>query len=954
MEEVAQGGTVEILEYLHHKLDAHFRHLCEQRQGMSPASPVFALEHGLGRTDLDLLMRAVRDAVRQGFGARPRQWWLPFVVYAAEVGYDYEGNEYWHSFEAATPSWGVYGDRQYIKRWFMQFTSQYGGAVPTGAWAEMFRIICWPITHAVLPPYLQRQLAQLLFEYRTGLTSALLNDPQALGTRLASRSAGYTDRFRIFCQNTSLLGQVAAALLLGDDDDSPYLLGTTLHRLLEGLSSERQSRAWLRDAKRSASQVRSSGFRPPGGRTRLRERAERLPSPTDPKLILRREPEGWRAYAKLPDLGPLQARLPHVYDEIRTLRARVAGLDEKPLARGRLVYPGQEIRFTSWPRTDVPFIQLEQGSTAVNSLIADQCVISLGPWWLFRRREHNPAVEVKGAFVRPGDSYCLVGYEKESVPRLPWITPSTILADGMRALEFTVPPALSDDEVAALFKVGISVHADVRLRPVGLVPSVWDGEGSVEWAAGDPAMIGIHAERIADRCLLTIDGKPYVLDWPDHESDLFIALDGLTIGSHAVTATLLSLNGAEPIAAGSLVVTIRDPQVRPEGTSQGEGLRLLASPARPTLSELWDERASLRIEGPSEVSAELLLVLRGARGDELSRLHRRIDLPMTELEWHRFAKRELRGNPLGRVYDTAEYCEVMVSLPGVGHASLLCERGFHALRWVLTTEKRTQVARLIDRTDGDATEVEFFAVGSPAVGVRHSPDEAIKLSDSGGLLCATSGRSVASIILPPDPNQLVARGSARPTISIGPATDREVVRLMTAHRAWLDAELPADLFAKHQQHVVLNALTRDVVSLIAGSRWRKLELSLDHNHLLDQLENLQKHVSETCQSLARGVADHLWEWADSDHAFKIGFADLIASVSSRYGLVENHRKAADFLVTLATCPGALMTWDSDERERQVKIVLESPALIRAARFAVLGIEAFRSDAADRQAPRRHR
>lgn len=952
MEEVARGGTVEILEYLHRKLDAHFRRLCEHRRGMDPASPVFALEHDLGQADLDLLKTAVRDAVRQGFGARPRRSWLPFVVYAAEVGYDYEGNEYWHSFEAATPTWGVNGDRQYIKTWFKRFADQYGGAVPTGAWAETFRIICWPITHAVLPTYLQRQLAQLLFEYRTGLTSALLKDPQALGAKLASRSGPYTDRFRIFCQNTSLLGQVAAALLLGDEEDSPHLLGTTLHRLLVGLSSESQSRAWLHDAKRSASQVRSSGFRPQGGGTGLRERAKRLPMPTDPKLFLRREPGGWRAYAQLPDLAPLQARLPHVYDELRTLRPRVAGLDEKPLPSGSLVYPGREIRFTSWPRAEIPFIQLERGSAAVNALIADQCIISPGPWWLFRKKEHGPAVEVKGTFVRPGGSYCLVGRETQKVPRVPWITPSTILTDGVRAFELAVPPVLGDDEVAALLNVGISVQADVRLRPVGLVPSAWDGEGAVEWPAGDPAMIGIHSERVVDRCLLAIDGNSYGLDWPDHERDLFLALEGLTIGSHEVTARLLPLDGAEPIAAGSLIVTIRDPQVRPEGATRGEGLRVLASPARPTLSELWDERASLTIEGPSGVSAVLSLVLRGANGGELRRLSRRIDLPMTADGWHTFAKRQLRGEFLRGVYDAAECCEVTVSVLGVGYASLLCERGFQALRWVLAKERRTQVARLIDRTDGDATEVEFFAVGSPTVGVRRSPDKAIELSDGGGLLRATSGSAVASIILPPDPNQLVARGSAPPKIRVGSLNDHEVVRLMTMHRAWLDAELPADPFAAHQQRTVLDALTREVVSLIAGARWRKLESSLDHDHLLDQLENLQKHVGES--SLAKGVADHLWEWAESDLAFEDGFAALMAGVSSRYGLVANHLKAADFLVTLAKSPGALMTWDSAEREHLIKVVLASPALIRAARFAVLGIEAFRSDASDRPTAGGHR
>ena len=118
-------------------------------------------------------------------------------------------------------------------------------------------IIAWPITHAVLPVYLQRNLARLLFDFRTGLTAQLLQDPDALGARLASRTGPYTERFRLFCQNTALLGKISVALLSGEDDESPYLLRQTLRRLVDGLSKERDSRQWLEAARRSAAQLRT-------------------------------------------------------------------------------------------------------------------------------------------------------------------------------------------------------------------------------------------------------------------------------------------------------------------------------------------------------------------------------------------------------------------------------------------------------------------------------------------------------------------------------------------------------------------------------------------------------------------------------------------------------------------------------------------------------------------------
>jgi hypothetical protein len=150
------------------------------------------------------------------------------------MGYEYSGDEYWQTFAARTPGWTVIEDREYVRSIFHKFASRFGGARPSGRWADHFSIICWPITHAVLPTDLQQQLVQLIFEYRMALTADLLADPSALGRRLAARSGQYSSRFQYFAQNTDLLGQVAVALLAPENDGSPYLLGSTLERIVVG------------------------------------------------------------------------------------------------------------------------------------------------------------------------------------------------------------------------------------------------------------------------------------------------------------------------------------------------------------------------------------------------------------------------------------------------------------------------------------------------------------------------------------------------------------------------------------------------------------------------------------------------------------------------------------------------------------------------------------------------
>lgn len=943
VEEVRRGETVEILEYLHRKLDDHFRRLHEPRQQLDPVTPVFVLEHDLSDTDLNLLKTTVRAAVAQGFGARVRRWWLPFVVYAAESGYDYAGDEYWPSFEALTPSWRAYGDRQRIKAWFVKFAADYGGAVPTGAFAQNFNIIAWPITHAVLPTYLQRQLAKLLYEFRTGLTTKLLSDPAALGARLASRTSEYSERFRIFCENTTLLGQVAAALLSGDDDESPYLVRSTLLRLVDGLSLERQSRLWLTQAKQSASRVRASGFRPQGSGPASSQRKERLPAATDPKLLLRYQDGGWRAYVQLPDLTSLHGRLPHVYDELRTSRARIDGFDGKMLATGRLTYSGQEVRLASWPRREAPFIQLERGSAPVNALIADQCMTSAGPWWLFRRRDAGPAVEVKGKFVRPGRSYVLVGDSALEPPNIAWLTETTIRVDGVRAFDLSVPQGIGEPDAATLDGTGLSVLADVVVRPIGVVASAWDGEGSVEWLAGESAMFGIRAERAPETCIMAIDGNPYTIAWPTQQSDLFISLDGLTIGTHEVVATLLA-SGDQPLAEGSLLATIRDPQVRPEGAASGEAIRLFASPAQPSLTELWAERATLSIDGPPNSTATLSVILRGANNQQLAKVRRRINLPMNSAAWRKFATREFRGSDLRGSYDEAESCEIAVSQAGIGFASLVCDRGFRALRWVVVKRHGGRGARLVDRTDGDKTRIEFFPVESPLVGVAYESGAEIEAPPGGGLLRATAGDVEASVILPPDPNQLLATGSAHSSVQVNSKARHELMRLIQGHRAWLCADLPADPFARHQQRNTLEAITRALISTIAGNHWARVERKLEGSDVLDHLDEMQAMIGDSYsqKALAKEIADCLWRWSDSLDSLLSGFADAIASTAAN-SRIDDPRLAASFLLSLARSPGRIADWNPLKRDELLDCIVTSPVLVRAARFAVLGTDAYRAD-----------
>lgn len=89
----------------------HFTHLSSTR----PHSdfPLFVLEHGLSEAEFQEISELLRSRLALGLDWEPH--WLLWVVYATELGYDYDGDEYWRSFELRTPRWRDRGSRDQLQ-----------------------------------------------------------------------------------------------------------------------------------------------------------------------------------------------------------------------------------------------------------------------------------------------------------------------------------------------------------------------------------------------------------------------------------------------------------------------------------------------------------------------------------------------------------------------------------------------------------------------------------------------------------------------------------------------------------------------------------------------------------------------------------------------------------------------------------------------------------------------
>ena len=113
----------------------------------------------------------------------------------------------------------------------------------------------------MLPKDLQRELAYVLYELRGSFTPHLLRDPELLGQRIEGAAWNSGARFRQFAEDHILVGQIATALLLSEEDkDKALILPSTLDRIAADLDKNQRSREWLGDARRRADQIRIRGL----------------------------------------------------------------------------------------------------------------------------------------------------------------------------------------------------------------------------------------------------------------------------------------------------------------------------------------------------------------------------------------------------------------------------------------------------------------------------------------------------------------------------------------------------------------------------------------------------------------------------------------------------------------------------------------------------------------------
>ena len=928
------------------QLHEHFVALSEARA--ESQLPVFALEHGLSEGEFALLQRTVRWLVerRSTFRLTP----LPLVVYAAEIGYRYDGGEFWPVFADETPNWIDNSDtRARIKRYFRAFAGDYAGAIPTGAWARHFSIICWPVVHAVLPKVFQRQFAEILYYNRFRLTSSVIEDSERLGRLIEVASWGSSDRFRNLAQNHALIGQVATALLTADDaelagDDT--LLQSTVRQIVQDLSRERVAKTWLQAAQ-AATRTSFEGLRSPRDRSTTGGRTERSIDVVRPQLRLLRSTDGWRLMVELQDLSPLAERHPDLIHDLSQHRCRINGA-QRALAPSALLWPGRRVDLAG-PFTDEPLLQLVGASERTNGHLSDYCHLPPLPW-LFRVEDGEGSV-VLGRFVRPASNYVLVTAD-ELPSSSTMVEPDVGSTTALHFYRIDVPDEISDTDVEALSSLGVSTQTTIRVWPAGLANAGWNGADVAVWLDGDPIAVGLETDRKIDYLIITIDGDAQRMVIEGRRA--FLDLGTLSVGHHDVELEAFASDAATPVAKGSVHVDVRPRSIRPNSGSLREGLVLLTSPGTPSLADLLGGAVEIEVLGPpgERVTGKLALLSRG-KERPIIEVAESASLPLSIDGSRRLVSRALHSDRVRRILEQCDIVRIAFGHRELGTVEAIAERLFTPLRWIVSQEDAHPAAHLIDNMDGVTPEVVFRPLSHPDRGHRMTNDDGapIHLPDSGLLTATANDFSISTVVTPGRIRNLADLGAGRSTIAIE-RRDRSVNslrELVDLSKLWTMADKP-DSNASLAARRVVQRFSVEIAAGITGQYWRAVEhrrfkVGRIPDHEMVRALGTTRPQRSTIEAVRRRLPT----------PESMNLRDLVETFSSIVQWADSSPLRSDvslgeFCLRIASQPSSVTDLDSDAFEGHANSMIEHPITLRLARYIVFRVDDVRAADLQTDAP----
>ena len=916
------------------RLEKHFDALSRER--LPHRFPVYAIEHGLESAEIDTIRRALCDELVAARHLIERHWLL-WIVVAAEIGYTYDGDEYWMSFAAEIPEWRAFGSRDTVRDWFQTFTKRFSGFTPAGRWAEHFSIIAWPITHSILPRYLQAHFARHLYELRHDLADTSYGGIDKLGELLNERYDGHSSRFESFLQQTALTARLVLAMRDEDVQDAIAPINRpTLARIIGDLEEKSASRGYLRDARRVLREARLKARTGLGG-ARGPAAGGGVAAPRGMQLIAKRSSDGsWGVGVALPDVAALLKQHSLGVGLLDQHRMRFA---DRPggwmPGRALLSYAGREHILSRFPESPAaPIVELEGAKPQARPFLDDMKLSRRSPW-LLRVHEDGVAREVLGNHVRVGAAY-LIATEGAVAPELAValkLDAAACRTAGLTLYLLEPPKSAAPQFIQALGKLGFGYALQAKVEPVGLVPR-WNaaGGGSI-WLPHEEILLRISADFDVTEYIVSRSAEPATHFTREDAEALIVSLGKLPLGRHQVEIGAVPKKGTTlSVSPETITVEVRAPLPWQTAIAGRAGIRAVVEPANAQLEALIAGRAVVTLHGPAERTATVNVRLFGASGYLTESMEiGRITLPASPKAMADCIQK-LAKEPLSEDLHSASRVELAFALEELGVAVVPFDHKIQPLRWKLEVAGGQRLVRLIDETGAaQAVLVDRFDLCVPDKRIELESQAClagVAVETPGALFAARySGKRYAAVASAPPSGPVHRFADLGFAITFASPEDspRSIMRLLAVLRLWQGARIMGPLASVRRARVI-GALEQKIKQAACGAPWADRAARFTAGRGVG-IEGLQREVGGS-PGFASRMRSTPWKWFPDNTEARAEFSRYAAF----YG-VSKDVELCDLALRLAFHPASIRFDDPKKGAEIFKRLGEAPVLARGAFFA---------------------
>lgn len=277
------------LKTIEKRLISNFNSIRENRN--TREHPIFAIEHKLEKDDLDRYFKFLFENCNQ---KNIDEFWLLWVIFATERGYNFNGKDYWGNFESEIKKYHKNDDisllnniiKPKIRKYFKKFQDVFTDSVKEIKSTDLppnRSIIYFPILHSIIPLNIQQKFFEQISRFANNQIHDLMEVIEYLKS-INDDNHNVTFLYSFFLSDDELLKLILQAFFDRSFKDGSVISSITLERIKNDLKNrkfknidETLSKLRIKSGKyssRTSSNFFSSFIKPPSVNFELHKKDE--------------------------------------------------------------------------------------------------------------------------------------------------------------------------------------------------------------------------------------------------------------------------------------------------------------------------------------------------------------------------------------------------------------------------------------------------------------------------------------------------------------------------------------------------------------------------------------------------------------------------------------------------------------------------------------------------------